>query len=206
MAEMLQGVNGNTLVYIVNALDGNIKKVNTLAKEAGDLAALAEDGVQNLTITITNISEEFSASLIALDSMLRTELKQEWIADFTIGEQQLQAAINAVSSSLTQTATEIRQEFVQEDYNLQTGIFNTIATYIQSTADGILIGKSNSPVKLRITNERIEIIENDEVITYWSNVMQVTPTALEVPQGGSFSMGNFRFVPRSSGNLSIVRV
>lgn len=183
-----------------------VKKARSIAQLASDLATLAENGVENLTVDIQNVSEEFSASLVSLDSTLRTELKQEWVADINVGDEHLQAAIEAVSSSLTQTATEIRQEFVQEDLDLQTGILNTIATYIQSTADGILVGRSDSPVKLRITNARIEIIENDEVITYWSNVAQVTPGELIVPQGGSFSMGNFRFVPRSSGNLSIVKV
>ena len=207
------GQNDNTLVYIVNALNGSVKKVNTLAEEAGRIARNAEDGVADVVIEITNVSEEFAAALSAADNAIRSELAQQWIADIqTIladgSYTTEQAVLSAISSAVEQTASSLTASFNQSLLDMDTNIRTDISSFIQQDASGILLGRSDSPVRLRITNSQIQIynVNDDDVITYWNIEEQRTPKALSVPTGGQFSLGNFRFVPRSSGNLSLVKV
>jgi hypothetical protein len=205
------GTNDNTIVYIVNALNGEIKQVNTLATTAGQIAQEAADGVETVVLVISNVREEFANELELKANIARLELTETTVAD--LENQYGEVVASAVqlasrTSTLEQTATSLTTSFVTLSSTLgQTeDSLEEVRSWIQESADGILIGKSNSPVKMRITNDQIQIIENNNVITYWSNQAQLTPQSLTIPQGGSLTLGSFRFVPRSSGNLSLVKV
>ena len=214
MDELLRNANANTIVYIVNALNGEIKTANTLATAAGIIAEQAADGVDQLIITIGEISTDYVSQLQYNEAVARISFQETQTAQLIDQNGNLvgQLALMVNQSELTQTANSITAYFTQQITDVNTALSGTdadvqeVRSWIQESADGILIGKSNSPVKMRITNSQIQIIENNNVITYWSNQAQLTPQALTIPQGGNFTLGSFRFVPRSSGNLSLVKV
>ena len=201
------GQNDNTIIYIVNALNGDIRRADTLAKQAGALAHKAENDAEQAVLLIANVRDEFWSELELKADHATLEITQNTVADLVneYGELVDVISLKADSSEVTQTANSLTTTFTQM-INETNGNVTTLQTYIQETADGLLVGKNTSPVKLRITNDRIEIIEGNKVVTYWSNMIQVTPSSLVIPEGGNFTMGNFRWVPRSSGNLSIVKV
>jgi len=232
MAEtMLQGVNGNTLVYIVNALNGEVKRVNTLVKE---VAKYANEGLSSLTIDLERVEELYGALVELTDTEFATRLTKAILKTYKVGgtytdnngnivevggEDSIITELDEISSSLRQTADNITAMFTSRDASIETLNSTTgnltittteLKSYIQSDINGITLGRSDSPVKLKIMNDGIYIVnttdDTEEKITYWNTQEQRTPKSLIVPTGGNFSMGNFRFVPRSSGNLSIVKV
>jgi len=200
---MLKGVQGNTIMYIVNALDGNIKKVNTLATTAGTVAREAADGVEQVILLVTNVREDFTSALELKADLASLQMTETTLADLVTeyGDLVETVALKVDTSTFTQTAQTITETF--ETVN---GDLDAFKSWIQADASGLTLGNNASQVKLKIYNDRIEIIEGNDVVTFWSNVTQQTPKELIVPEGGSLTLGNFRFVVRSSGNVSLVRI
>lgn len=67
---------------------------------------------------------------------------------------------------------------------------------------GLTIGRSNSPMSVRISNDQVSILQNGGEIAYFSD------SKLYVRRGEflhSLKLGNFEFAPQSNGNLSFIR-
>lgn len=80
-------------------------------------------------------------------------------------------------------------------------------TYYIRYQDGvIIIGKTDSPTSVRISNERIALYYGNEMLSYWNQDKQYTPKELQIPTGGKFTLGSILFQPRSSGNMSLMWV
>lgn len=206
MADILQGASGNnanTIIYIVNALNGDIKKVNTLADGANTIARQAADGVEQVVLLVTNVRNDFTSALELKADVADLTMTNTTLADLVTeyGDLVETVALKVDTSTFQQTA-----ENITETFTTVNGDLDLLKTWIQAGIDGLLLGSSDSTVKLRIQNDKIEIIDGDDIVTFWSNVQQQSPKSFIVPQGGSFTMGNFRWVPRSSGNLSLVKV
>ena len=197
------GLNDNTLVYIVNALNGEVKKVNTLASDADRIARQAEDGIEQVVLLITNVRSDFTSALELKADLSQLTMTEATVADLVTeyGDLVDTVALKVDTSTFTQTAQNLTAAFQTTSNDV-----DTLKTWIQAGIDGLLLASSNSTVKLRVKNDRIEIIDGNDVVTFWSNVQQQTPKEFIIPTGGSFQMGNFRWVPRSSGNLSLVKV
>ena len=67
--------------------------------------------------------------------------------------------------------------------------------------DGIDIGKSNSPFSVNISNQRMSFKEEGTEVAYVSNKeMRITDAVIE----NSMVLGNFKFIPRITGNTSLI--
>lgn len=85
---------------------------------------------------------------------------------------------------------------------------------IQSVTSHILIGPATmtfrvdgAEYELQITNTGVTIsVPGGDVVAEFSADGVLLPSQTEVPLGGTFTLGNFRWTPRSSGNLSMVYV
>jgi len=210
---LLDQRNDNTIKYLVDALNKDVLRVNTLATRSGLAALEAQEGVENALTVIGTVYENLGGLIEALPDRLSSRYRAEWLADIENGDGEVVGtkSLYTAQSELSQTASAIRTDFEQADTDYQ----NYVHTYIQFDANGITLGEIGSPLKLVITNERIEIwnmdFSQDEPITYWDTHILHTPKALEVPTGGNFTIGQFRWVPRSGqngqpGNLSLVKV
>lgn len=92
----------------------------------------------------------------------------------------------------------------QSDTNDQ---INLINSYIRLTSDGIILGRSDSTITLKIQNNRIGIYNGDNEITYWTTSDFVSPKTLSIPKGtGRLNMGDFAFIPRDNGSLDFTWV
>ena len=80
-----------------------------------------------------------------------------------------------IESVQTQTATEIQNSFTQAteytDASL-TGLNafkETVEVWQRFSADGMELGRSDSPFKTQLTNEKLSFTENNEEVAYISN-------------------------------------
>lgn len=79
--------------------------------------------------------------------------------------------------------------------------FNALQSYISLAGGTITLGETGNPITLQIENDQIGIYANGNLITYWTAEAFVSPGTLRVPVGGRLELGNFAFIPRSSGSL-----
>ena len=196
-----------TLTQIASSL----KETSDLALQANETAQDAASNLADMDVAITDMREDFSSELDLKANVSQLEMTEQTVAtlqdqygniiDTEVLLEQRTSVLEQTASSFTVTFTEIENDLTDTNDSL-----NEVRTWIQESADGIVLGKSDSAVQLRITNSAIEIIEDGNVITYWNNQAQQTPQSLTIPEGGSFTMGNFRWTPRASGNLSLVKV
>ena len=78
---------------------------------------------------------------------------------------------------------------------------NTISTNINFSNDGIDIGKSDSPFSVNINNQCMSFKEEGTEVAYISNKeMRITDAIVE----NSMILGNFKFIPRTTGNMSLI--
>ena len=195
----------------ITQIASSVRETNALANQADSTAREAISGLEELDLSVSEAWQTFSSELDLKANVSQLELTEQTLA--TLQDQygnvvQAEALLEQRTSTLEQTTSSFTVTFTQieNDLTATDNSLNEVRSWIEETADGIVLGKSNSAVQLRITNNAIEIIEDGNVITYWNNQAQQTPQSLTVPEGGSFTIGSFRWVPRSSGNLSLVKV
>lgn len=200
------GINDNTIVYIVNALNGEVKQANTLAQHAGAQAADNAEAIEDIQYEIGNIHTDYALAVDLTEAKAQITATSSQVADLVTqnGDIVGQLAGKVDTSTFTQTAQSITEEF--ESINGADGDLTKMKTWIQADISGLQLGSSENSIRMVITSSEIAIYDGNDKVTFWSNVQQQTPKEFIVPTGGSFQMGNFRWVPRSSGNLSLVKV
>lgn len=105
-----------------------------------------------------------------------------------------------INNKFNEAANQTQQ--VQNDANDR---FNNIATYIRFDEDGVELGKDGNSRKLRVDNDSIKFIDNDEPVSEWDGENFHTGNIkVDVLERAQF--GNFAFVPRSDGSLSFLKV
>lgn len=109
--------------------------------------------------------------------------------------------LSGVESSVSTQMQQLADRF---EFTFQTqSDLDTFKKYIQFVNGDIILGASDSEIKLRQENDRISFIQGDTVVAYFRyNKMYVTD--------GEFLnrliLGRFAFTPRENGNLSFGKV
>ena len=114
---------------------------------------------------------------------------------------------NTVSSSIEQTSKDVEMKFetVNEGVQAVDGELkefkNSVSTNIRFSNNGIDIGKSNSPFAVNINNQKMSFKEDGVEVAYISNQeMKITDAVIE----NALTLGSFKFIPRVTGNVSLV--
>lgn len=112
------------------------------------------------------------------------------------------AIFNEFSDSVYQSIQEAESNAVSQATDELTEYKNKVAQYLTFNGDnGLIIGALNSNFKTNLTNNKLSFIDNEEEVAYISN------KEFFITNGNILSrlnIGNFKFVPRSNGNLSLV--
>lgn len=117
--------------------------------------------------------------------------------------------LSAVQTMMTQTANTITFQFnqykqVQENlYGANATKFTELSRYIRFENGNIILGEQNSPIVLRIENERIVFLQSGVESAYWHNRKFY---AVDGEFIHSLKLGKFAFIPRATGNLSFTKV
>lgn len=78
-----------------------------------------------------------------------------------------------------------------------------INKYFRFTVDGLVIGEEGNQITLKVDNDRISFLDGGLEVAYISNKQLYITDAHFL---NSLRIGKFAFVPRRSGNLSLIRV
>jgi hypothetical protein len=113
-------------------------------------------------------------------------------------------------STLTQTANQLRLDIqsVAKDLTDTNNKVNSnqqnLLTYFDFQADGLTIGLSSSDIKLKLANNQIQFLKegSSSPVAYLSEGQLYVTDAHFIH---SLILGNFAFVPRANGNLSLKR-
>lgn len=103
---------------------------------------------------------------------------------------ELNQTIDAVEISVTQTSEDLDE----------------LKMHYRFDSEGETIGKSNSDKSIRLANDGISMMVNEESVTRWNQDEMYTPRKIMVPVGGSLQLGDFVFQPRTNGNMSLFYV
>lgn len=114
-------------------------------------------------------------------------------------------------TTLTQTANNLKLSIETLQGDLKTAVDKvnsnqqTLLTYFDFAADGLTIGLSTSKIKLKLINNMVYFVKDDNMespVAYFSDDKLYVTDAHFLH---SLVLGNFELSPRSNGNLSIRR-
>ena len=121
MASLLNGKQSSdtTLVYIVNALNGEIKQVNTLATQAGQAAMENMDAIDGVRLIAIQTGQEFAAYQQTMSWQNVSQYVESQIADLYTPDGDLIAKgvpVMQAISALSQNANQIQLSFEQSPW------------------------------------------------------------------------------------------
>ena len=184
--EMGNKQNIDKVIERVGRIESNYKN------EDGKLNEIREEIITNTTSIQQNQEEILMTALENYTSKTEFETYQNEItSQFQQTSDNFQFNINNVVSQINSVNDNTQQQFQE------------ISTYFRITADGTELGKSDSDIILRQSNDRISFIQNNTEVAYISDsTLYITDAHFLV----SIRIGNFAFKPRANGNLSLVKV
>ncbi len=131
------------------------------------------------------------------------------VGEKTYNKGEVDSIIGQVNTRFEQTKDSFEFDFEQLTSNLN-GLtsgteerFNELNKYIRFVDGAIVIGVEGDPLTLKMINDRISFLENDNEVAYISNRRMYINDAEIL---SSLMLGNFAFTPRENGNLSFGKV
>lgn len=167
----------------ITAIKQNINSLlRDLSQTQSKLLSIEGDVSQVSTIlqTVENLQTQVS----------KIEGDLETVSTLTQTSEQLRIAIQTLQSDLDKTNATVNDNQ------------NNLLTYFDFKSDALTIGINNSNVKLKLSNNRIYFLKDDSEVAYFSEGKLYVMDA-QFLRG--LILGNFEFVPRNNGNLSLRR-
>lgn len=177
------------------------------AKEAWNKAQAAGDAAQEAVDTANGVATSTSEQItqVVKDSQ---EIILAALAEYATTSD-LESLKETISSQLSIMAEEIELRFTStseriEDVNgdLQAQ-YAELSKYFKFTADGLVIGQEGNEITLKVDNDRISFLDGGLEVAWITN-KQLTIT--DATFLNSLRIGKFAWMPRRSGNLSLVLV
>ena len=166
----------NKISNIEGNTSANVEMINVLSQQ------LKSELSQSINAILLEIKEEllYNDNLISEQSTSLTQTKEYFEMLFSTFNQSLTDVVNGTNAS-----------------------FEDIKKYIRFEDDNIILGQVDNEFTLKISNEKISLMQGGYEVAYLSNSKLYVTYANIL---NSLQIGNFAFVPRSSGNLSFKKV
>ena len=213
------GVDGKMLIRKVN--------INLLAPESSTLSVGESrrsftsdmngtlDSIGSIKNDLTGEMRDQSQLIVELRREVTSQLEQtaenimSTVTEAYYNKEDTDELLSMLQTQFEQTAEgfyfrfeEFQKELDEVSGSSDAG-FNEIKKYINFVDGNIILGTSESSMTLRIENDTIGFYVGEERIAWWDNrVFHVE--RLEAEQ--SLRLGKFEFQPRSTGNLSFLKV
>ena len=161
-------------------------------EQQSSLEQLAQTTSEQITAITQNSQQIILEALADYATTSDLETLQETISS------QLSVMADQIEIRLTQTAQQIQD--VGGDLQAQ---YDELSKYFRFTADGLVIGQEGNQLTLKVDNDRISFLDGGLEVAYISDKQLYITDAHFL---NSLRIGNFAWMPRRSGNLSLVKV
>lgn len=158
--------------------------------------------IQAGTVYFSQLADDTKAYIVGEVDGLRTEVTQD-----------LDDLNNTISSQITQTADSIDlrfqsiQQIIEDGDDANNAAISALNSHILIGANSMRFLVDGSEYELEITNTGIQITgSGGAAICNFTATGVLLPQETTIPLGGTLTIGNFRWTPRSSGNLSMVHI
>lgn len=210
ITETYNGTSEYILNTIVNAnIDDRI--VFTFLKfEKGnkptDWTPSPEDVQDNISLIEKTLGVQINDSILASQKNLLEEIAEKYPT-----AEDVKLEISKATSSLIQTDTNINMNFetldkVVVDLGDRYEEFEkVVSTNINFSQEGIVLGRNDSNFKVKLDNQQLSFIENENVVAYINNnTMYINNAQVkEYLTLGNQDTGYFSWLMRSNGNLTL---
>lgn len=165
--------------------------------------AAYEDAVSDVEALKVNVRECYS------EITKTSEQIQSAVRETYVSRSDLETIQQDFQTSITESSTEIRMEFQTSIDTISGQVaenLTLIEEYIRFKGALIELGRVGNAFTAELSNEQLAFKENGQTIAYISNQSLVITNA-EIRYRlslGTEDRGWFDFIPRTSGNLSIV--
>lgn len=172
-----------------NTIDRQQAQIN---EQQSNLAQLAQTTSEQITAITQNSQEIILAAL----------------AEYATTSD-LESLKKTISSQLSVMADEIQLRFTQATEQIQNvngdlqARYDEISKYFKFTVNGLVIGEEGNEITLKVDNDRISFLDGGMEVAWITN-KQLTIT--DATFLNSLRIGKFAWIPRRSGNLSLVKV
>lgn len=175
------------------------------ARSASDLQRVEQNIKAGFTIDNAAAIEEVRQTLTSLIQQTSEEIKLEVSEQYSTNDSLdsiIETRFQQLSDSFTFTF-ETLQATVDENDAEGRARYEEMSKYIRFEAGDIILGEEGNELVLRIENDRISFLDDGAEVAYLSN------KRLYVTDGHflqSLQVGQFAWVPRANGNLSLMKV
>lgn len=157
-----------------------------------DLSDLAQTTSRQITQVLQDSKQII---LSALEEYTRTSdfetYKETVSSQLQILADQIELRFTAATDQITNVSGDVQD------------VRTEINKYFRFTVDGLMIGEEGNQITLKVDNDRISFLDGGLEVAYISNKQLYITDAHFL---NSLRIGKFAFVPRRSGNLSLIRV
>ena len=192
---------GETVLSLSDSTHSGFKDAQTLIENVSGTVN------QNNALTNAQINELAQTTLDLQSTMERTaqELISQMSATYT-STSSFEEYKESIATQFTQTASAFSLQFdklisqistLNGETNQQ---FSQISKYIRFEDGNIILGRSDSALILKVQSDRISFILNNVEIAYFSSGRLYVDNLEAIT---TLTVGNFAWIPRSNGNLSL---
>lgn len=171
---------------VTGTIDLNNSQVNA---QINELAQTALELASNIERTAQELISQMSATYTSSTSF--EEYKEQISTQFTQSASAFSLQFDKLISQISTLNGETNQQFSE------------IHKYIRFEDGNIILGRSDSPLMLRIQSDRISFILDNVEIAYFSSGRLYVDNLEAIT---TLTVGRFAWVPRSNGNLSLKMV
>ncbi len=187
-------------IVIIDGVSYQIMSIdwNLLAWPSATIAASYEEEVDHEYRVVSEAARRYRKLVKEQGELSRkyTELKQS------------EEAFEIVVGNTYQTTANAKKdkEETERDLEAQAGRMDEFEMHYRFDASGETIGKTNSSKSIRLANDGISMLVDNETVVSINQDEMYSPRKVKIPLSGSLMMGDFLFQPRSSGNMSLLWV
>lgn len=189
------------------------KEVETLtgADAAGDRSAqnqlhktetsIRADYKQNIAQAIQETKETLTSLIQQTEEAIRLEVSESYATNGEV-DRKISTSLTQLSDSFTFLFDTLEQKVDENDAEARAQ-FAEQKKYIRFKDGNILLGEEKNTLELKIQKDRISFYDDGAEVAYFSNKKLVV---LDGHFLNSLRIGDFAFLPRDNGNLSLVKV
>lgn len=185
---------------LANNLQSSIVRIQTVADDQQRQITANADGLNGLAQTTIDQFTAFTQTtqeiiLSALEDYVKTN-------DLTTYQQTVSSQLAVLADQIQISVTQLTDQITNVDGDMQRQ-FAEYGRVFRFTLNGFVIGIPGAEIEANFDADRISFLENGNEVAYISN------RKLYITDGeflGYLQLGNYRWVPRQNGNLSLIKV